>query len=171
MARISGYSLWLMPGQELSDRLTRIISQLSRQYTGPPFSPHVTLLGQVQGREEDVKKKTEEIAKTLRPYEIRLNGFDYFDEFFMALFIKADETQAVMEAHALAGKFFPKENERSYMPHLSLFYGNLPVETKKSIIADLGEALAVSFKIRRIHLFSTSGEAEDWYEVASFPVL
>jgi 2'-5' RNA ligase len=170
MVKASAYSLWLMPEPELSDRLARIISQLSQQYSGPLFSPHVTLLEKVQGREEDVRRKTEALARALRTYEIHFKDLDYTDEFFRALFVRAGKTPDVMEANTLARKFFEIKNARPYMPHLSLFYGNLPVETKKSIIAHLGEAVAGRFKVGRIHLFSTSGATDGWYEVASFPV-
>ncbi len=118
-----------------------------------------------------MREKTEEITEALRPYEICFKGLDYVNKFFRALFIRADETQAVMEANDLARKIFGIKTERPYMPQMSLFYGNLPVETKKLIIAHLGDSPGGSFKVRRIHLFSTSGQTGDWYEVASFPVL
>jgi len=56
------------------------------------------------------------------------------------------------------------------MPHLSLLYGDFPRETKRSIIAALGDELAASFEVNKLHLFSTEGEAEDWFIVETFPI-
>jgi len=52
MSKAKGYSLWLMPTEEVYDGLNTIISQLSRKYSTQYFKPHVTLIGEILGSED-----------------------------------------------------------------------------------------------------------------------
>jgi 2'-5' RNA ligase len=165
MLKTQEYSLWLMPSGEIYERLNSLISQLSRKYKTPVFEPHLTLLGGVLGSEADILSKTNQLTSVLQPYRIELSQVEYLAEYFRCLFIKAKETDEVMNANLEARKIFDRQNDTEYMPHLSLMYGDFPPRIKEEIIEEIGKEISVSFDVSLVHLFSTTGEPKDWYRV------
>lgn len=59
-------------------------------------------------------------------------------------------------------------NIPSYMPHLSLLYGNYPVEVKEEIIKQIGRDQTTQFDISSIHLIK-GGKVEEWRIIKEFP--
>lgn len=170
MVRAEGYSIWLMPTGGVYHQLGEIISQLSKKYSTPNFEPHVTLLGNLIGPREDLISKTLKLAEQLKPFEIKLKGADYFDEYFKCLFIRAQKSKEAIEANNIAREVFNLKPDPEYMPHLSLMYGDLGLKTKEEILANLGKEFDISFEVRGIHLFSTTGEVKDWYKIKELPL-
>lgn len=162
------YSIWLKPTGEVRAELTGIVSRLSREYTTPLFEPHVTLIGDLIGPEEELIARTGRLAKQLRPFVVQLGEVDYLDEFYRCLFIHVQETEPVLKANAQARQVFQRESDDKYLPHLSLLYGNLPPAVKEEIMAQVGRSFHASFPVDRIHLVSTQGEPKDWYHLGEF---
>lgn len=161
-----------MPTGDIYHQLANLIMQLSKEYSAPLFEPHVTLLTPIFGLEDELVDKAPQLAKIIKPYEIKLATIDYLDSYFRCLFLRAEETMGVMEANTKAKEIFHSYNidpqDASYTPHLSLMYGDFPLETKKSIVAKIGKELRLNFKAESIHLFFTTGEVKDWYRVKEF---
>jgi len=169
MTKAKGYSIWLIPAGEVYQKLSEIISQLSEKYSAPNFEPHITLLGNLIGPEEDLISKTLKLTAQLKPFKINLKKADYLDEYFKCLFIRAEKTKELIRANNIAREAFNFKPDPEYMPHLSLMYGDLSSKTKEEILADLGKEFDLSFEVRSIHLFSTTGEVKDWYRIKEFP--
>jgi len=142
MSKTIGYSIWLMPTEDIYNRLNSFISQLSKKYNTPNFEPHVTLIGEVLGSEEEILSKTSQLASVVRPYKIELGKIEYFNAYFRCLFLRAKQTVEVMNANLKARKLFGRQNELKYMPHLSLMYGNFSSQTKERIIAEIGREMS-----------------------------
>jgi len=166
--KAEGYSIWLMPAGEVHRKLARIISQLSRKYSTPDFDPHVTLVGDLIGAEEEIIAKTSELAGLLRPFKIKLEKADYLDEYFRCLFIRAEKTKEITVANNVARGIFNLKPAPEYMPHLSLMYGEIFSKIKEKILADLEKEFNISFEVTAIHLFSTTGEVKDWHKIKEF---
>ncbi len=164
MAKATGYSLWLMPSGDVYDKLTEIISRLSKMYSTPVFEPHITLIGGIEVSEEEIISKTSELASIIKPFEIRLDKMDMLDEYFKCLFVRI-EPESIMKANMKARKIFNRENDKKYMSHLSLMYGNLSAETKEKIIAEIGNIFNIVFEVKSIYIFSTKGEPKDWHRI------
>ena len=162
------YSLWLMPSGDVYDELAKLNSRLSREYGSPSFEPHVTLIGELVGPKGDILHRTSELAAIVRPYTIRLTRVGYSPEFSRCLFIKAEETDDVMQANLRARQIFGLEQESIYIPHLSLMYGRFNPEKKEEIIRRIGRKFDLSFWVNSIHLFSTGWGPENWYRVQEF---
>lgn len=165
-----GYSIWLIPTDEIYQKLAEIISQLSDKYSAPNFEPHLTLIGDLRGSEEEIISKTSKLADLLKPFEIKLKKADYLDEYFRCLFIRAEKTRELIQASDVAREIFNRKSDPDYMPHLSLMYGDINPEIKEKILANLGKEFNLSFEIKSIHLFSTTGEVKDWYKVKESPL-
>ncbi|MFC1663794.1 2'-5' RNA ligase family protein [Patescibacteria group bacterium] len=162
------YSIWLIPTGEVYKRFKEKISQLSRQYNSPNFDPHITLIGELVGSEEEVATKTTKLTNIIQPFKIKFLKADYFDEHFKALFIRAEKTTDLIEANKKASKVFGLPNNLDYMPHLSFIYGDFDSKTKEEIIKNLGREFNVDFEVKSIHLFFTTGEVKDWYKVGEY---
>ncbi|MGA2784592.1 MAG: hypothetical protein ABSF09_07845, partial [Candidatus Bathyarchaeia archaeon] len=93
------FSLWLMPTGDAYQALANLIFDLSKEYSSPRFAPHVTLLGELHGSEEEIKSRTSRLSANLKPYAIDLTRIEYLDEYFRSLFIRVEETEQVMQAN------------------------------------------------------------------------
>jgi len=172
MSNVHGYSLWLVPdtNSEAYRALARCIADISKKYQTPDFVPHATLLGSVGNTEKDMRAKTQELAGELAPYEIRLDEIGSNRTYFQILFSKIEQTEAVMRANTIAQKVFVID-QGTYLPHLSLAYGDLSPEQiallKQLLERDL--IPGTKFIVREIELWHTEGEVGDWCNVSTFP--
>lgn len=164
-----GYSLWLMPEGVVYTRFLEIINQLAEEFSAPVFEPHVTLLGGIEGVEEDILSKTQKLAFLLGPYKINFSKIDYEDFYFRALYLRAEKTEEVAEANQKAREIFDIGEQGDYMPHLSFMYGDFPESQKQKIIQEIGNNFPIGFEVASIDLFKTEGEVSAWYRVKKFP--
>lgn len=162
MTTPAGRSIWLMPTGRVYDELSVTISQLSNQYSTPSFPPHVTLVEGLTGNERELSSTTEQLASRIRPFEIALSTIDYLDEYFRCLFLRIEESPALLEANRAARMIFHQERDPGFVPHLSLMYGNLDLQTKRQIVQIIGTDFKRTFPVESLHLYSTNGEPKDW---------
>ncbi len=161
------YSLWIIPPEGVYDRLKDIIFRLSLKYSTPGFEPHITLLGGLPGAEEEILSKVSGLAANLNPFNVKLSKTEYLDEYYRCLFLRAEETDDLLNAHALAGKILDNLRDEKYMPHLSLMYGDFPAKIKEEIIRETGNQ-DITFKVNSIHLFLTGDNPELWQRLKEF---
>lgn len=171
MPKTSGYSLWLVPetGSEAHRVLAQCITDIAKEYGTPSFVPHTTLLGGVDGTEEEMHAKTQELAEKLTPYEIYLGNIGSNGSYFQILFSKIEQTEAVMQANITAQKVFGVDSG-TYFPHASLAYGDFSPEqvaTLKQKVAERGIS-EMAFLVQGIELWRCEGDMTDWREVAAF---
>ena len=162
------YALWIVPEGAAYTLTDGYIVRLSRVYNLPKFEPHVTLLGGIHAPETSTLRT---LARSLLPFHIHFsNQPEYLDETFRCLFLKADETPALLETFARASQLFGYTGG-PYFPHLSLAYGDLPVETKREMIRELGDIPEIEFEARQLSLVwaSTEMPVSSWRVVARFP--
>jgi 2'-5' RNA ligase len=164
------FSLWLMPQGRPREGLEKLITRLSAQYTTPKFEPHVTLIGELAIPEQEAVTKTKRLAQILKPFTISLKEAACLDEYFRCVFIKADKTEELMNANLNACALFGQVEDKDYMPHLSLIYGDLTLPLKEQIIKDIGQESHMSFKVNGIALYCTSGHPKDWYRILETPL-
>jgi 2'-5' RNA ligase len=157
-----------MPTGDVCERLKHILRRLSARYAAPEFSPHVTLLGRCVGPRRELICRSARVANALRPFALRLTELDCRDEYFRCLFVHVALTEPLRKAHQAARQVFGHTREPSFMPHLSLLYGNFPRSQKEEVMAEMGPRLDVQFKVRSLHLYRTHGEPSHWRRVASF---
>lgn len=165
------YALWVMPKGPLAVTLQTMITHLARTYDGPVFEPHVTVLGGIPNlTEKEAIEKTSLLATKLTPYEVRFDRIGMFDEYHRALFIRMKEDEKTDEAFLRAERMFHHTDYPRYLPHLSLFYGNHPVEKKNQMIADVTIDPGQSFVADTLHLYSYTTGIESLKRIASFPL-
>jgi 2'-5' RNA ligase len=162
------YSLWFMPEGNIYQKLSDLISQLSKKYSAPYFEPHITILHSLAMPEEEMIKKTSELAIRIHPFRIELTTTDYLDEYFRCFFVRAGKTVELINANLKAREIFNRKSDPKYMPHLSLLYGNFPSKIKEEIIEEIGREFDESFEIKSIHLFSSEEDIGKWHRIKEF---
>jgi 2'-5' RNA ligase len=164
----TSYHLWLKPSGEAYDLLDGTIRHLARELGTSAFEPHVTLLASLDGSEEQHLRRTEDLARELRPTRFVLTEPRYLDEHFRCLFMLVEPSAEVIRYHAVAARRFGKP-AADFMPHLSLVYGSFPESRKQEIIAALPPAIRTSFTVASVILLrAESAEPRDWHEIARF---
>lgn len=162
------YSLWLVPEGTAGELLAETVRSLGARYHGPVFPPHVTLVGSFAGDRAILTERSRQTATALKPLTVRLGRLDFTDAYFHDLFVHAGPRSTLQHAHKLACEILGVKSAPDFTPHLSLLYGNHPGKLKQQITTELRGRLAVRFKVRRLCLYNTSGDVENWHEVGSF---
>lgn len=163
---MSIYHLWLAPAGEAYDRLAGVIADLSARYQGPQFDPHLTLLGRLGGEEESLIALTKQLARVLHPFEVRLGAPSYESLYFRCLYLPAEPSLPLLEAHQRARQVFDAQPTSAFDPHVSLLYGVFPESLKQEIIKTLPPDLQGSFSVSRLQLIRDgSTNPLDWQAV------
>jgi 2'-5' RNA ligase len=117
---------------------------------------------------KSILSKTEQLAGLLTPFVATLTHADYLDQYFRCLFIRAEETEDLINANNRASEIFSRQHDSRFMPHLSLMYGDFTSEIKQQIIGTIGKNFNMRFDVTSVHLFSTNGEPKEWHRVKEF---
>ena len=170
MTTTQEYSIWILPPEPVFDRLTQIIAQISKQYSTPYFDPHVTLLGDLTLREEEMVATTQQLTNFLKPFTLTLTTAGYLNEYFKSLFITVEETEELMEAHQKARTLFNRAQDPKFFPHLSLMYGNFSPEIKEKILSEIGKDFQITFEVNDMYLTLCSSNIalKDWRKLVQF---
>ena len=164
------YSLWLMPTEAIYQEFSRLISQLAKENSSIEFQPHITLIGNVEAREEEMIMKTREVASLIHPYPVKLLDIGYTNYYYRALYLNVQPSSEVLTAYQVAREIFPDASNTSYMPHLSLLYGDFPIVVKEQIIRKIGNNFTHEFEAHTLYLYLTEGAASDWEKIEAFPL-
>lgn len=163
---MSTFHLWLAPASVDYDRLAGIISDLSARYRGPKFDPHLTLLGKLEGEQESLIALTQQLARALQSFEVRLEAPAYEAQYFRCLYLPAEPSPPLLEAHRQATQIFNAKSTSAFEPHVSLLYGLFPERVKQEVITALPSDLPGTLPTSRLQLIRAgSTKPQDWQVV------
>lgn len=162
------YSLWLRPTLTQIDEYGLIISQLAHKYDSVPFQPHITLLSGLSGNLKRLKNSCAKIVSSTKKFDITCNNISYTNEFFRNFFILVNLRDELDKLYETTLQEFAYTPEDDYMPHVSLYYGKLNIDTKKKLVAELEHKYPHVFKLERLDLFETSGNIAEWNLLESY---
>ena len=123
------YSIWILSEGKAQETLAGVIHRLAKKYQGPIFEPHLTLLSPIPEKKEVVIEKAVEIAKSFSPYKLTTTSIDYGTTYFQCVFVRVKATKPLIETAMLTQKLFGIN--KLFIPHITLFYGNVDLETRK----------------------------------------
>jgi len=166
MTNLVRYALWLVPDEASSAQLQSVIDQLAASYSGPTFSPHMTLLGWVRGEEEDLIQKTEALATQLAPLEVKATGFAGAPYYFRCFFAPLESSSELRKLVGDAAHHFSSNAGMDHLPHISLLYGQIDREEKKKVPEQIGQKVPRRFTMDRIRLIRMSVSVSGWETIA-----
>lgn len=158
------YSLWLEPGGDIGYKLKEQIQELSQKYETPEFSPHLTLLGSLEGSETELTSLVNTLASSTRAFTVHLTKAGYRDRFYQSLFIYAEKSSELMTLRSTAAGLF-EVAEDDFMPHLSLMYGDISQNEKQRILNLIGREFYIRFEAKHLALIQTAGTPEHWERI------
>jgi len=168
------HSLWLIPPQPIYKETQDKIDQLSKEYGTPRFTPHITLLGDVDPdrnkTEKELIKISNEIMKALSPLEIQLSNVQgESNKWWKRIYISANKTDTLNAAYITASQKFGTIPD-DYQPHISLLYSDeLPEEITTSLVKQLDkEYIGRTFQVTEMELINANGHVRDWKVVKKF---
>lgn len=165
MSTAKGYSIWLIPSEEIHDELSGLLHRLSQQFNSPIFEPHITLIPGIEEPIEIIKRKTKQLANNCGYFTIEFSNFGFSDEYFKSLYLNVKYSEELFRAYDEANKIFDRLNSPPFHPHLSLFYGNMNQNEKDKIILENRNLLDISFEVKQLNLYSTKGFSSDWFRI------
>jgi 2'-5' RNA ligase len=154
------FSLWLIPPSKIKKQLEVVVQQLSQTHNAPNFEPHLTLLGDFEGNQNEVIKKTELLAKSLEPLTLTLEQVSFSTTYYQSVFIRVKATAELMEANLKAKDIFGLPNTL-FMPHISLLYGDFDMKTKEEAAKSV-MLPTISFAVKSIELTPSTPNPSEW---------
>lgn len=169
MIRAKGFTIWIKPTGEILERLLRIVQQMSKKFGTAEFTPHVTIVGDIEKPLDEVSSKTMKLASLLKPFQIELTGKIVCEEndWTRTMIVLAKQTPELMQAYQKAVEVFGIKDRGFYRPHLSLMYSEDIPKSVRSAVAQALEAqqLTATLNVTDLSLINTAGGISDWKKI------
>ena len=145
MKNVEIYSISLKAEGEGQNKLQRVVNVISEEFEGPQFTPHVTVVPDVEGSLEEVMDKVNRgLSGICEPLHLKFSGPIIGDEYYKCVYMLSGITPELEELfRSVRGVFGVK---LGLHPHLSLIYGNFKKE-KKELIAQRSKELLIQDKL------------------------
>ena len=166
MAIGNRYALWLAPSADSAQALSQPMAWLRDQLGGPAFAPHVTLLGRISGEEATLVEHTAGLAGRLARLRARITGVSGETCYFRCLYATLDKSAPLVGAQADALSAFGYAARDDYLPHVSLWYGQLDGDEKGRLRSALTTRLPGEIEIDRLQLVHVTVDVSGWRVVA-----
>ena len=161
------YSLWITPTDEAESKLNSIVIELSKNYHGPVFEPHMTLLGPIFEDKGEVVRKAKLLARQTAPFQLFLGEIDFSTTYFQCVFVRIQTNIPLLNARAKAQQMF--DDKTFFMPHISLYYGNDNIEQREKIVKSIAKLAQLSFVASKIAITPATEDPGEWEHIAEIP--
>jgi len=158
-----------MPQGKNKKFLKNKIDYLSKNFGGPSFSPHVTLIGSFLGEQKDLIEKTKQISEKIKAFEIYFYKLCSLDKFFQSLFLDVKLNRELVNARNYASHKLGCSND-NYEPHLSLAYGEYSKKVKDKMISTI-DKFPQRFFVDKIFLAHNNEINLRWKIIKDFPLI
>ncbi|KAG8934423.1 hypothetical protein FRC01_003097 [Tulasnella sp. 417] len=184
-------SVWLVPPPKASQALEAVIASVASRYKSPKFQPHITLLSFPATPDIDPNALLPPRAQLPSTVPITFQEVCTGKTYFQSVLIELEKREdSVLQALYNQVKTFTQKNRgdpvssaiegtpsgtKPFYPHLSLYYGEPPMEVKEEIIDALAVEGAISisgpltvggveggFHVSEIWVVRTEGPVEGW---------
>lgn len=165
---MKSYSVWLVPKEtEETRELQELIHTYSERYETPTFKPHITLANAEVGRER-AQEVCRKLASQKDPFKISLSSSYCSTNRTRCFFLLTDPSKELLNFHKTALSHFEKKIS-PYFPHLSLAYGDIPLEERVNLVKSFDETtLPLEIKIGNLELIEVEGTSNEWESVDKF---
>ena len=148
-------AIHLMPEENESNLLLGLIHSLADKYSGPIFSPHLTLCWGYPRDGVDASSLAQEIVQSFPKPQAQIIGIHVGSSFVRTLYLELEEDLLFSELHQRFRREFEIPPEFSFHPHLSLLYANLHPEEKELLKTKAHElAYPVIIPFQALHVIA-----------------
>jgi hypothetical protein len=162
-----GYGLWLRGTEPIDAQLSQVIRGFAQRFAGPWFPPHLTLASHFPDGESALSA-AEAAKNRLAGIQLRFESAETTPAFYRALFLRAVDDPALSACQA-ALTARTAQPERDFLPHLSLFYGELGAN-RPCALAEATALVPLVLDVGAIEVWRLCGTAEDWERCATVDV-
>jgi len=131
------YGFWIIPENEVYDEMQEAITKYSSKYKTPSFKPHMTIHTVVSSTDERVVKDTKKAVAKINPFKLTVGNIEFSTTFFQCVFARINTNANLMNAHLALREHLKYKDKHVYMPHASLVYGDLDMETREKICSEI----------------------------------
>lgn len=163
MEKLSGYSIWITADGKNQKLLEETVATLAKNHGCPLFEPHMTLLGPIKEEKEEVIKKTKKLAKTRNSFELEVGEIDYSSTYFQCVFARVKTNQHLIKLRMNAQEIF--EINSYFMPHISLFYGDVPPHLRAEIAKEV-DLPKIKFTAKKLIITPALEDPDKWEHLA-----
>lgn len=129
------FSVFLVPAAGDRRWADGVIHELADRYDTLPFEPHVTVYGGAFSNDaelEPVRRALADAAAGTGPITLLVAGLGVTEEYFRSLFVSFGEDPALRRLHEAVKGAVAQDSGYLLVPHLSLFYADLPLAAKET---------------------------------------
>lgn len=163
-----GYSIWLIPCDEVYNELQNVIRKLSLKYLTPNFDPHITLLHGIEDDLDKVKHNFILFTENLSQFPVRFLEIKCKTEYFKSIFIEVELDQQLTSLFLHGKKLFGQKEFEDFDPHISLMYSDIDLNKKIEIANSIKLPYWKKVTINKIQLMKTVGRVEEWETINFF---
>src|SRR5688500_1743613 len=158
-----GYGLWLRCAEAIDARLSLVIRGFSQRFAGPWYPPHLSLTSHF-GDRESALSAAEMAASRLAGVRLRFESAETTAAFYRALFLRAVDDLALSACQAeLALRTAQPEGD--FLPHISLFYGELGANRARAL-SEARALVPLVSDLSAIEVWHLRGTADTWERCA-----
>lgn len=90
------YSVWGVPKDEVRERVKKVMEGLRSEFGGPPFEPHVTVVGAISLTEADALQKFRSACEGLKAYDASVVSVATGSFFYQCVYLLLHPTPEVI---------------------------------------------------------------------------
>ena len=166
--RISkAYWIWFLFSQEDNKKLIKIKKIINNLFKGPNFKIHLTTIGPYLKFNKKDFENIRLISKKIKKFKIKLENYQFSNEKFTSFYIGVKKTKKLLAIRKNFYNLNYKKINLKYKPHVSLFYGNKDLKTKKRVIKILPK-LNKFITIDKLCIVDVNEKINKWKIVKTF---
>lgn len=161
------YSIWIIPPEPVYTQLKSIIDELAKNYNGPTFEPHMTVLGNIDKDLSQIERFGKELAESFDTLQLSLGPVSFSTTYFQSVFVRVNSTAQLMQLNIDAKKLFNMENS-VFMPHISLLYGDHDMTTREEATSKV-QIPQASFVVNKFTITPATSDPKEWEHSTTIP--
>jgi len=155
------YYLWgLFPPQDIK-YLNFIKEKAQSKLISPFFNLHITLAGPYLNIDKTFISKLKSFGAENSSIFLHFDGYRFKQEMFKSFYIAINDSLHLKELRKNILKLNEFDVEKNYSPHISLCYGNHPIEEKKELISKLPK-FNKTVRLSKIALVEINEDINQW---------
>jgi hypothetical protein len=164
-------SIWLLPGADLHSELAARVRRIAEALGSPPFTPHVTVLGDFRAEPEAARRTLAQVAATTAPLALTPRGIATSTRRFQALTVRFEPSGAFDALSAALLAPLGVATSPLAPPHLSLAYPLEPYDAAglPELVDDV--PLQSPYLFEQLALVYPGPGRKDWHDVTAWRVL